>query len=207
VPFNCYRNYNRQKSLFMPAKYKKITKDILFYIASAGVLAIAATSPYFFFNIAKNISKDKKYKRKRYKPREIARVLQRLRNGDLITIEKGDSQIKIWISEKGQKKVSIIESENLIIQKPQRWDKKWRLIIFDIPDKNKKAAREALRSRLKRFGFYQLQKSVWAYPFPCEKEIRLICQIFDINPYVNIVLAENIEDDFQLRKYFGLDFF
>jgi phenylacetic acid degradation operon negative regulatory protein len=43
------------------------------------------------------------------------------------------------------------------------WDRKWRVVIFDIPEIDKKA-REHLRQKLVSLGFGKLQKSVYVSP-------------------------------------------
>lgn len=97
-----------------------------------------------------------------------------------------------------------IQLDDMEIEKPAHWDKKWRVVIFDIPDKFKRRARDALREKLKKLGFCQLQKSVWVIPYPCQKEIQLLCELFNITPFVNIITAESIYNDIKLRKYFKL---
>jgi phenylacetic acid degradation operon negative regulatory protein len=49
----------------------------------------------------------------------------------------------------------------------RRWDKQWRLVIFDIPQKQS-SARVRLRRSLGRLGFGYLQNSVWVTPDPLE---------------------------------------
>jgi DNA-binding transcriptional regulator PaaX len=38
-----------------------------------------------------------------------------------------------------------------------KWDEKWRIVAFDIPEKFK-TGRDALRRKLKEVGFHELQK-------------------------------------------------
>jgi len=45
-----------------------------------------------------------------------------------------------------------------------RWDGKWRLVIYDIPEK-RKVEREYLRSILGLLGFGKIQDSCWASPY------------------------------------------
>lgn len=72
-----------------------------------------------------------------------------------------------------------------------KWDKKWRLIIFDIPSElNNK--RDILRRRLKYMGFIMLQRSVFAIPYPCEEELSDICAELKIGDYVDIIIADSI---------------
>ena len=51
-----------------------------------------------------------------------------------------------------------------VLQKNTFWDRKWRLVIFDIEEKNK-PIRNSLRDLLKHLGFAQMQRSVWISPF------------------------------------------
>lgn len=72
-----------------------------------------------------------------------------------------------------------------------KWDKKWRLIIFDIPSElNKK--RDTLRRRLKYMGFFMLQRSVFVFPYPCKEELSDICGKLGIGNYVDMVVAESV---------------
>lgn len=86
----------------------------------------------------------------------------------------------------------------------QKWDKKWRIVIFDIPQElhNK---RNIFRSKLKYLGFYMVQKSVFVFPYPCEEELAIYCDELKIGDYINVLLAENlgyVNDE--VKKYFNL---
>jgi len=190
------------------AKYKETTKDILLCLFTAGAIMVAATSPYFLINIARQIKKNRKYIKKEIKrkldERKIAKVLERLKRNKLIILGEENGNFKIELTEKGKRVVKEIQLDNMKPDKPVVWDKKWRIVIFDIPDKYKRRARDALREKLKEMKFYPLQKSVWVYPYFCEKEIQFLCEFFEITPYVNIIVADNIYDDIKLRKYFNL---
>lgn len=52
----------------------------------------------------------------------------------------------------------------------KKWDKKWRILIFDIAEK-RKAKRNFLRKKLYTLGFGQIQKSVYVSPWQIEKEV------------------------------------
>ena len=91
----------------------------------------------------------------------------------------------------------------LEITKQKVWDKKWRIVAFDIPEK-KKNGRDALRQKLQELNFYQLQKSVFVCPYPCEKEVHFLSEFFDIGDFVNIIIADNIYDDVRLKNHFDL---
>ncbi len=174
-------------------------------LALAGIVVVAATSPYFLINIARAIIKNKKYSKNKDNEQKIIRSLRRLKDNHIVIIkEKSDGKFVIELTEKGRKKVEEIQLENMEIKKPKVWDGKWRIIAFDIPEKQKKRARDALRKKLQKLKFYQMQKSVWVCPYPCEKEIQFLCELFEINQFVNIISADKIQDDIKLKKSFGL---
>jgi len=189
------------------ARYKETSKDILLCLFTAGAIMVAATSPFFLINIAKEIKRNKKYIkkeiRKKLDEKKIAKALERLKRNKVIILSEKYGKFKIELTEKGKRIVKEIQLGDMKIEKPDAWDKKWRTVIFDIPDK-KRRARDALREKLQEMKFYPLQKSVWVCPYPCEKEIQFLCEFFEIIPYVNIIVAESIYNDIKLRTYFKL---
>ena len=176
-----------------------LTKKILLTLAITGAFAIAATSPYFLINFARAYFKNKKYDK-----RKIAKTISRLKKNRLIILNEENGSFIVKLTEKGKKIIKKYQLKDLKIKTPKVWDGKWRVIIFDIPDKKKKKARDALRWKLKELNFYPLQKSVWVCPYPCEDEIHFLAELFEITPYVNIVLADKIFDDTELREYFKI---
>ena len=84
------------------------------------------------------------------------------------------------------------------------WDKKWRIVIFDIPEELHKN-RNQLRTKLKNLGFYMLQKSVFVIPYPCEKELGYICRNLKIVNYIDVILAESIGfKEKEIKDFFDL---
>lgn len=180
----------------------EITKDVLRWALTAGVIAIAATSPYFLFNIAKAFAKGKDGRR--HKRKDIYNAFYRLRKQGCIVFEEENNQIFVSLTEEGRKKASWLQINHLVIKKPKRWDRRWRLIIFDVPHTHR-AKREALRGLIKRLGLHPLQKSVWIYPHDCHDEIELLRDFFGLSKHeLRIVLAEDIEDDLFIREKFNV---
>ena len=72
---------------------------------------------------------------------------------------------KFYLTDKGKEMVVYIKNRYSILEKP--WDKKIRLVVFDIQEK-KKNFREWFRTELGLLMFKQLQKSVYIgkYPIP-----------------------------------------
>src|SRR3989338_415485 len=188
----------------MRGNNSQITKEILLTVAMAGLVVVAATSPYFLINLAKAFIKNKKYEKSKQNEQRIIRSLRHLKKNNIIILKDlGDGNFTVRLTEKGRGKVQEINFERLEIKKQDTWDKKWRIITFDIPE-NRKAARDALRGKMKELKFYQLQKSVFACPYPCEKEILFLCEFFDVFKFVDIIIAEKIHNDAALRRVFKL---
>lgn len=89
------------------------------------------------------------------------------------------------------------------IKQPRKWDGKWRVIIFDIPEKLKKI-REKARAILTSAGFRRLQDSVWVYPYDCEDVIGLMKTDLGIGKYMLYLIVDKLENDRFLRMDFGL---
>jgi hypothetical protein len=113
--------------------------------------------------------------------------------------EKGNYRL----TPKGEIKLRSIIIDEVVINNPKNWDGKWRLVMYDLPIRFKKA-RNAFRWKLKDLGFFQLQKSVWLYPYPCEAEILMVADFFGVRGYIEILEVNKILNDKKLRKHFGL---
>jgi len=142
-------------------------------------------------------------KQNRHKRYQIRKTFERLRRKRLIEATEVNGEIRMILNENGKKRAIKYELEDLTISKPKNWDKKWRLVIFDIPEKFHKE-RRALRIKLDELGFYPLQKSVWLYPYECRNEIDFVVEFFKISPYVRIIEASNFDGDEFLKKEFKL---
>ncbi len=144
----------------------------------------------------------KSYDRFREKDKiKFSREIYRLKRAGIIkkyTDEKGEF---IEITSKGKKIAKKYFIDQLEILIPKAWDKKWRLVIFDIPD-DKRNARDVLRSKLERIGFIELQESVYVFPFDCQREISLLKKMYFIEPYVQYIIADRIETETNLLKKF-----
>ena len=119
----------------------------------------------------------------------LNRSLKRYENSGLIKSFKKDDKKYYQLTEKGFLKLNEHQIKNNFNLKQKRWDGHWRLVIFDVPE-DKKYAREALRRRLKFFEFFPFQKSVFVFPYPCEKEIRALGEYFKINDRVEIIVTD-----------------
>ena len=130
----------------------------------------------------------------------IRRAQKRLLEKGLLTRNK-DGYIKL--SEEGEKELRKIERNEFKINKPKKWDGKWRLLIFDIPEKMKRV-REKVRNTLSSIGFVWLQDSVWVYPYDCEDLVVLLKTDFQVGKSLLYLIVEEMENDRHLRDHFDL---
>ena len=98
------------------------------------------------------------------------------------------------VTGKGRSYLRSKRLQHLAVEKPKIWDKKWRMVIFDIPEKER-AIRDFLRVKLYQIGFLQVQKSVFIYPFECTEEISLICGEHGGRQYIKYMIADILEGE------------
>lgn len=176
------------------------TKNLLKFLAlGSGILILSILSPTLPSRLLAAYLRHNKFQRGRF-----LSDLRRLQARHLINFkERADGSIKIILKRRGQEVVLNYKLKELQIKKPKHWDRKWRIVMFDIPH-SKRRARDAFRAKLKSLGFYQLQKSVFIYPFKCEDEIDFICEILDIRQHVLFLTIGAFEGSEKLEHHFGL---
>lgn len=116
--------------------------------------------------------------------------------------ENPDGSCTLILTEKGKMKALTYHFQEMKIKK-ENWDGKWRIVVFDIPEKLR-WGRDALRDKLKELNFYELQKSVFVFPYECRNEIEFIIEFFGLRQYVRLGILESIDNEFHLKKIFEL---
>ena len=138
-----------------------------------------------------------------YEKRYLRRTLKRLKKQKLVeVVEKGDEQI-VRITKNGMVRALRYKLEEMKVKKPKRWDGRWRVAVFDIPEK-KRRLRDVFRNKIKELELYPLQESVYICPYPCFDEIEFLRQIYGVGIHVRYMVVEKIEDDEDLKNYFGV---
>lgn len=105
------------------------------------------------------------------------------------------------LTSKGKKQIKSYLTQDLEIKKPARWDKKWRIVIYDIAN-DKKDKREILRQKLDSLGFLKLQESVYVFPFDCLNEVNLLKEMYYLGPSVQYLVVERVESEIDLLSRF-----
>lgn len=179
---------------------RRDTKQKVLLFLSAGIALGMARTPRNYFKILKNIPKEwEKLKRDR-----LYRIIKEFYQERIVDYkEDNNGMINIVLTKEGEKKALKFKLDDMKIKKPAKWDGEWRIVIFDIPDKFKKA-REALRKKLKDLGFIKLQESVFVFPYECEDEINFIMEVFLIRPFVRFMKVKFFTNEEQIRLKFNL---
>lgn len=179
-------------------RYKKFARDILKAIGLGLGIVFALSSP-------KGARKFFRGLKQEWNGRSAKDTLERLRERKLIAFqEQSDGSFQVVLTEEGKQKLEEWSIDDLVIPVQKRWDGRWRMIAFDISEKRKKA-REALRQTLQRLGFFQLQKSIFVHPYPCEAEIRLLKSVFSILDHEVLYFSTDIiPREKYLKQHFKL---
>lgn len=178
----------------MRAKRINVTKVILGTLAVAGVLSVGLLAP----NVLGAIAKLGHSPHKRQKE-VISATQKRLVKKGLI----GKKGKFIQLTSKGEQLLRLFKLKDFSIKKPKQWDKKWHLLIFDVPEKRKKT-REQIRLTLESIGFVHLQDSVWLYPYDCEDLVTLLKADFRVGEELLYLVVERLEGDSYYKNYFKL---
>lgn len=174
----------------------EIAEVILSTLLVVGVVTVAAAMP--------NAVQLFKY----FKPKDaserakIKRSIEKLRKGGFVEF-KGNEKGLYSLTEKGREKAMRYAIAKIKVASQKTWDKKWRIVMFDVPEE-KVQARRAINFALKRLGCVQYQKSVFITPFPCEKEIDLIGECYMVRKNIRIVVASEVENSEVLKKNFKI---
>lgn len=182
----------------MPKPLTKVGRKVLINLAGAPILKFVR-SPQGYFKILE--PRDGTWDG--FNKKSLYAALSRLYQNELISIvETLDGITEISILEKGK----TVAEDNLVYEKitaPAKWDKRWRLIFFDIPE-NKKSAREAFRYHIKRLGFKEFHKSTFIFPYPCAREIEKLAERFEVKSNIRMAVAESVDGEFEYKKQFNL---
>lgn len=178
----------------------KIQKAVLQSLAAVGILSVALLAPNAL-QILKLFDKGKSSKHTR--KYTIHTALGRLTAAGLVQFVNTNKGKFARLTPKGEERLRLAEAIDFKIKKPKKWDKKWRLIIFDIKEEQK-STRNKVRWTLRQIGFERLQDSVWVYPYDCEDLIALLKADFKIGKDVLYIIADKIENDGFLKKVYNL---
>ena len=184
----------------MSHKKKIISQEILLGLLKTGaILFVAVTAPNVLQILKPLFNKQKIWRE--YYPSAIFQTTKKLLRHGYVELIEEENGYRVKITDKARTILVKGDLENLQIATPNKWDGKWRMVVFDIPEKYKKQ-RNYLCRKLKELNFYPLQESVFLHPFNCEKEIIFLREVLQIPHYVKFGLLQSVENDSDLRQIF-----
>lgn len=181
-------------------------KKVLVLVGAGAFLAASFIMPNLPLVLKPFLDEKRKNERevwKRFNIPYLKRTLSRLEKQKLVeTDEKNGMQI-IKITKEGKQKILKMALDDLAIKKPKVWDRKWRLVSFDLPEKLANI-RKVLVEYLSGWGFYPLHESVYLHAYLCLKEVEFLREYLGVGEYVRIFTVIEIENDRQFRDFFGV---
>lgn len=192
-------------------KYPK-TKDVLYLLGMGTLVAASIFSPGASI-ILKDILKDVQKKEweddgewddeyKKFNVYILRRNLRRMQEQKMVEFVEENGEEVIKLTDKGRTKYLRFRLEELSL-KGQKWDGKWRLVLYDI-SKLKKSMQEGFRRTIKQIGLYPLQKSVYLTPYPCADTISYLREYYDLGEEVIMLEVSGLENESFYRDYFDL---
>jgi len=176
-------------------------KDVLKLLCGGVVIPMIFLLPgsaLIIKDFLKNQNINKKHEKFRY-------FLKQAKEKKLIRVVTKNGNDFLEITDLGRKELLRYDIDEMQIRRSKLWDGKWRVVIFDIPERFRNG-RIALSRKLKDLGFYSLQKSVFVFPYECENEIDFIREFFDVKKFVILLYSLTLGDyyDLILKRHFDL---
>jgi DNA-binding transcriptional regulator PaaX len=176
------------------AAKRNLKKVVLSTIAAAGLLGVGLLAP----NVIGALGKFGMIPT-RYDAGNIERARRRLIAEGLLVYEGK----LLRLTKRGEIELRRIQLSSLSPLKSRKWDGRWRVLIFDIPERQKNI-RNRIRQSLVALGFLKLQHSVWAFPYDCEEIITLLKADLKVGKNLLYMIVDELECDAPLRKHFGV---
>ena len=121
----------------MPRGLGKTQQKILLLLMGGLALGLSG-SPRQYFKIIKAIGKGWE----EIEEQSLKKAIRSLYQSKLIEEKQNkDDTVTLVLTENGKNKALAYDLDNIKIKKPPKWDKKWRVVLFDIPEKRKKSGK------------------------------------------------------------------
>lgn len=183
----------------MPKEVGSVQKKILLLLAAGVSLAFAQT-PGKYHKVVGQLAREWR----KINERSRQRAIRRLYKSKLVAYrEQGDGRIQLVLSEQGKRRTLAYKFDEMSLTIPARWDGRWRIVLFDIPERLKQA-RDAFRFHMKRLRFHQLQKSAFVTPYECRDELDFLIEFYDLRPFVRLLTVQHIDTDLHLKQIFNV---
>lgn len=182
------------------ARRGAIQSALLLTLFGVGVVTIAAAAPNVL-QLLKYTNPD--WIAPRNPNQRLRETLNRMKKKGLVRfVRRGNNMFPV-LTTNGEKEAERVRIGHKGIPVPRRWDGRWRIVAFDIPE-GRKRQRVLVRQFLMTLGFMRLQDSMWVHPYDCEEIIKLIKTDLRVGHDLIYIIADAIENDRHIRGFFDL---
>jgi len=191
-------DYKKQKIKPSSKRCGTVQKKVLL-IALAGIAFGLSRSPKQQFKIVTSLPEELR----KLGP-SVPRSIRKLYDSKLLKkkINK-DGAVTLILSNQGRKQALTYKLEKMKLPKHKKWDGKWRIVMYDIPE-YKRSGRNSLRSSIVKAGMCEMQQSVFVYPYECKKEVDFIVELYGLSRYVRYAELSFIDNELHLKKTFNI---
>ncbi|MBI2030364.1 CRISPR-associated endonuclease Cas2 [Candidatus Kaiserbacteria bacterium] len=188
------------KGIKTVAEYRRgeLTKDILRLVAAGVVVGGMAVAAPNTVQLIDYLNPKGVRERKR-----IWGIIKYLEQKNRIRIEERGNVQYVHLTSIGELKLNEATVWDITIRQPHHWDRKWRIVMFDLPSKHEQA-RKSFRLKLEDLGFKLYQRSVFIYPHECQEEVLTIAKWYGIDEHIRYIVATEIHDTRKFVKEFDL---
>ncbi len=183
----------RKEELEVAGKLFSLTETALVILGDIAGVAIKSFFPHPYYHAFCS-----------HREKSFRTTVSRLEKKGLI--QKVEDSEKFFILTPSGKKERDASLKKLSLNnklKNEKWDGKWRIALFDIPEKQK-SYRNFLRAELMAHGFIQFQKSAWISPFRASEELKNIIEEMGIDRWVKLVIVDLLSGESEILNKFHI---
>lgn len=129
------------------------------------------------------------YKEKKKRER-FTKMVNYLKNRGYLNIKDTKNRKAVMLTPKGMEKILRIKLKTG--KKKRRPDKKWQMVLFDIPE-DRRRGRDLFRKQLKYLGYKRLQKSIWVCPYDVLGDTQILIKRHRLDRFVRLLLVEEVK--------------
>lgn len=166
---------------------KQAINAALKVLGMAGLSGIAVDAPNSLQGLEKVLEKSPASRADRN------RLFAELKRQGLVHVAAHGDTYHFTLTPAGVHRLQQTIIDELTVQMPQKWDKKWRIVSFDVPVQYSRQ-RAAFASRLKNMGFSLLQKSMWVHPAPCFDIVEQLAGHYNLMRYCVLMEASKLDE-------------
>ncbi len=135
-----------------------------------------------YYEILKNVDKS-----------SARTIIWRLKQKGLV--QQSERKGGFTLTNNGKEFLNFLSNKN-----QEKWDGKWRIVMFDVPEYHKRQ-REYLRRALRREDYLPLQKSVFIGKYPIDEDIITEMIERDIYKHLRMIVVGEIDDEAILENF------